>query len=596
MKNRYTVPAVCLAALLSHAAGLQAQTEQTEKNLNREMTLEREYDPSVQDASKVNTLPEIKEPVVTKMVIDYASYTVPAIPAQEISLLPPGKIMTQIDYNKRRGYFNFGGGTHLNLNGDLGYHILNDDINKLNIWVSHRSTNGKNKYLQVDQKQKAKLNDNIGGINFDHTFQYLTLNMGLKYAYSAFNYYGIPEVSSISSADLSSSIESLGVDRDKDQVLQTVQAQVGVTSKENDAMRYHVQLGYTNFSRKYSQYIDVDGVRQHAFNLDLDFHAPFDGDKCIGIAGNFNYFNYSNEGEKDPYYYHFDSHLQGTLTPYFKVDAEDWRLKIGANVMLITGDDKKFTASPDIEFAYTVANKTELYAQATGGLIANSPYQISQENRYINPSLNVLTSRRNVDALLGIKSAAAGSFWFDLFAGYQYTKNDVFFIPAYFSSVMADFGNALDVDQANSQHLLVGLNMKYSFQQLVDLHLKGIYNHWSISHEDEYYEQISSAYPAGNDEKHKAYGKPEFELNAGITVRPTSKITALMDYNLLTNRYTPQVKMKNINELNLTGIYDLNDTFGFYVKLNNLLFQKQELYYGYPLQRFSAMVGVNINF
>ena len=69
-----------------------------------------------------------------------------------------------------------------------------------------------------------------------------------------------------------------------------------------------------------------------------------------------------------------------------------------------------------------------------------------------------------------------------------------------------------------------------------------------------------------------------------------------MDYNLLTNRYTPQVKMKNINELNLTGIYDLNDTFGFYVKLNNLLFQKQELYYGYPLQRFSAMVGVNINF
>ena len=49
------------------------------------MTLEREYDPTVQDASKVNTLPVIKEPVVKKMAIDYATFTVPADPEKEIS-------------------------------------------------------------------------------------------------------------------------------------------------------------------------------------------------------------------------------------------------------------------------------------------------------------------------------------------------------------------------------------------------------------------------------------------------------------------------------------------------------------------------------
>ena len=69
------------------------------------MTLEREYDPTVQDASKVNTLPVIKEPVVKKMAIDYATFTVPADPEKEISLLPSGNIMTDIQYNKRRGYF-----------------------------------------------------------------------------------------------------------------------------------------------------------------------------------------------------------------------------------------------------------------------------------------------------------------------------------------------------------------------------------------------------------------------------------------------------------------------------------------------------------
>ena len=91
------------------------------------------------------------------------------------------------------------------------------------------------------------------------------------------------------------------------------------------------------------------------------------------------------------------------------------------------------------------------------------------------------------------------------------------------------------------------------------------------------------------------------ELNAGITIRPIDKLAVALDYYLATGRSTQlygegEYKMNNINELNLTATYTLNDTFGFYVKANNLLAQKYELYYGYPRQRLSAQVGVNINF
>ena len=52
MKTIYNVKALCVVALLGSAAAASAQEDVTkEKNLNREMTLEREYDPSVQDAS-----------------------------------------------------------------------------------------------------------------------------------------------------------------------------------------------------------------------------------------------------------------------------------------------------------------------------------------------------------------------------------------------------------------------------------------------------------------------------------------------------------------------------------------------------------------
>ena len=165
MKTIYNVKALCVVALLGSAAAASAQEDVTkEKNLNREMTLEREYDPSVQDASKVNTLPVVKEPEVRKIPIDYSNYTIAADPQKEISLLPSGNIMTQMDYNKRRGYFNFGMGTRMNINGDLGYHILSTEKDQLNLWYSHRSTNGKPKDYDV----KAKINDNLGGINYKH--------------------------------------------------------------------------------------------------------------------------------------------------------------------------------------------------------------------------------------------------------------------------------------------------------------------------------------------------------------------------------------------------------------------------------------------
>ena len=72
MKTIYNIKALCVMALLGSVATVSAQENKTkEKNLNREMTLEREYDPTVQDASKVNTLPVIKGPVVKKKAIDY---------------------------------------------------------------------------------------------------------------------------------------------------------------------------------------------------------------------------------------------------------------------------------------------------------------------------------------------------------------------------------------------------------------------------------------------------------------------------------------------------------------------------------------------
>lgn len=586
MKTRYSIKALCAVALLSTAVTAGAQENKTkEQDLNREMTLEREYDPTVQDANKVNTLPVVKEPEVKKMPITYAGFTVPADPEKEISLLPSGSIMTDIQYNKRRGYFNFGAGTYLNLNGDLGYHILSTEKDKLNIWFSHRSTNGKVKYLQIDEKVKAKLNDNMGGLNFKHVFEKLSLDMGLKYGYSGFNYYGMPVLPAWSSVRPDLSI----VDRETNQVNQTIQGKIGIESKEDAPVGYLLDVGYTNFSHKYALSKTEDGPTEHAFDVKFDLNAGFGGNQRIGLGGNVAYFNYNLPTAGNKEYLFFENHAEATLSPYYKIEGDSWNVKLGANLMFITGENKKLMASPNITADIEVADKTVLYAAATGKLYSNSMYETSLVNRYINPTDELLPSRNFLDATLGIKSGVAPGFWFDIFGGYKITKNDVFFVPSVWRNEEGIFANVSNAFQANADHLFMGANLKYSYQQLFDINLKGVYNHWTVDSEYD-----------GNNDSYKAYGKPEMEITAGITVRPINKITASLDYYLATGRYTNaslgNEKMKNINELNLTGNYTLNDTFGFYLKLNNVLFQKYELYYGYPMQSFSAMVGVNINF
>lgn len=580
MKTIYSIKALCVMALLGTVATVSAQEDKTkEKDLNREMTLEREYDPSVQDANKVNTLPVVKEPVVKKMPIDYAPYTVAADPEKEISLLPSGNIMTDIQYNKRRGYFNFGAGTYLNLNGDLGYHILSTDKDKLNIWFSHRSTNGKVKYLQMDEKVKAKLNDNMGGLNFKHEFEKLSLDMGLKYGYSGFNYYGMPAINISSNYYPGANNHDLSTN----QVNQTIQGKIGIESKEEAPFGYLLDFGYTNFSHKYAMTKDLDGPTENTFDVKFDLNSRFGGNQRIGLGGNVEYFNYSLPTAGHEEYLFFENHAEATLSPYYKVEGDNWNVKLGANVMFVTGENKKFMASPNIAADVEVAEKTVLYLNAGGKLYSNSMHDISQINRYINPTEELLPSRNFLDATLGIKSGVAPGFWFDVFGGYKITKDDVFFVPSNATNSFANVSNALQID---ADHLFVGANLKYSYQQLFDINLKGVYNNWNVKEKD--------------GQKYDAYGKPEMELTAGVTVRPIQNITASLDYYLATGRKTwvrgINEKMKNINELNLTGAYTLNDTFGLYLKLNNVLFQKYEVYYGYPLQSFSAMIGVNINF
>ena len=610
MNTNLSIKLLCATTMLGTATTICAQEDKSKDNdaLNREMTLEREFDPTVQDANKVNTLPAVKEPEVTPRPIDYASFTSPADPEKQIATLPAGNIQTAIDYNHRRGYLDFAAGMHRNINGDFGYHILSTEKDKLNFYFSHRSTKWDTDVLAVNEYVEAKLNDNLGGINYEHEFEKAILKIGAKYGYSAFNYYGLPVGRCITNNWCTTGIDEYASDRKTNQVNQTIAATVGIESPESqasDKVGYQVDLSYINFGHKYGIGKFADGPTENTFELGFNLFKNFWSIHNIGISGLFEYFNYSIPAEKPMegsvpegnfYQYHFKNHAEGAINPYYRVGGENWNLKIGGKFMFATGEESKIMGSPDVALDVTVADRTVFYLTAGGKLYSNSMYDVSNICRYIDPTRELEPSKNWLDGIIGIKSGVARGFWFDIFAGYKITDNDLLFLPpsSYYDG---HFTNLINGYQAiNTKLFYVGANLKYKYQQWFEIGVKGIYNNWS----GDYGDNIIGP----NREPEHVWGKPEFVFDADVTIRPIDKLTIALSYHLETGRYTlpdaPDAtnifKMKDINELNLRASYDFNRTFGLYAQVNNLLNQGYDIFYGYPAQGITVMGGISLRF
>jgi outer membrane receptor protein involved in Fe transport len=56
------------------------------------------------------------------------------------------------------------------------------------------------------------------------------------------------------------------------------------------------------------------------------------------------------------------------------------------------------------------------------------------------------------------------------------------------------------------------------------------------------------------------------------------------------------VNLKDIHQVNVSGTYEINDAVSVFAQVNNLLFQRYDLWYGYPAQNFNVMAGINWKF
>ena len=592
MRKKNIVFAIALfVAGFSSSTYAQQSAKQDSTDIHKELTLEKEYAPSINDAFKINQLPEIKEPEAPKSKVEFSNYTIPHSISPYLSILNPNSYFTDLATSKQKGYLSVGVSSLLDINGDFGYQILNNDNDYLNIYASHRSSNNKVTYLQEDIKQKMKINDNLGGINYSHNFEKIKFVADAQYLYSTFNYYGYHVTG-----------YNPGFDMDRNQGNNMLQAHLGATSIYDEPVSYKINLAYTLFNQKYG-YDKRRGRTENRIMIDTELLTNLNSTTKIGIKGHIKNYNYNLPEDyfplgEDSYMSSNKSYATISAIPYIAFEGDNWNAKTGLSVNAQVGGMKKFLIAPDMHFNWYPMDKLQLYLVATGGIKDNSSYDMYYENRYIAPFYRIRDSRTPLDATLGTKFALLPNVGIELFTGYKITNDEHLYIykaPSlgYFSDII--MGQFIAPQYVKAQTFKLGGAVQYSYQDIFDLGLKLTYYKCTTKKSKE---------DANNPlfGKSLAWNKPGFvsDLNMGFKV-PDVPLRFDLIYHLEVGRkhFEPSTdgkNMKDIHDLSGKGTYSINDTFSVYVAANNLLFQKYDFWYGYPAQGFNVMGGLNIKF
>jgi hypothetical protein len=280
------------------------------------------------------------------------------------------------------------------------------------------------------------------------------------------------------------------------------------------------------------------------------------------------------------------------------------RIKLGAHVDYSAGFDAGLRVSPDALIQYTFADSYIVYAQAGGGFRANDFRRQTALNPYVYSLIPPLyevyeapraTQLRNayerLNASIGFRASPANGLWLNLYGGYQRRKDDV---------ATDGLWRFYNMDPAN---FYGGAEVRYAYKNIFALRANAIYRSWSVK--DVPYPVVSP--PWYNDIPMPALRytnmlamKPVVEGDIRVEARPISPLQVHVGLTYVERkRYAVEgvsTRKAPVSNLYLGADYTLLSFATLYVRVDNVLNRKYEIYDNIYAQRFNFLGGLRFRF
>lgn len=562
-----------------------AQRDSTK--MRQEVEVTKAYQPTVNDAVKINDIPVIKPEAAETPSFDYSIYSKPVFSTFEVTPVKAAKMVGDPKAEMGNGLLKLGAGNYLTPYGEFFFNSKPDQKSNFGMHFRHLSSHGKIKLLN-DDKIKAPESENTAEIFGKKFFRRSTLEGSLAFDRKAFTYYGY-------SGDLLTDEEkeaAIHYFRDK-QHFTKGSAQLNLKSETRSAY----DLNY-DFGANYQYLITKTGQSENQAVLSGIMNKKFGSTFGALSASVTTYRSDSiwnvrkNEfGQKNQVLIRFN--------PTVKWAGDNASFLAGLNTTLISddGEDLDLMAWPKIKAEWSpVAKVLTLFAGLDGNLKHNSYSAIASENPYADPYHDVLNTNTNYAVSGGFKGKIGAKTNYVTTASYSKISDQYFYV-LYGQNVMnmssvspLKLNNTFDVVYDDLKLLKLSGEIMHSLNENLTVHMSGNYYSYEL-------ETIQ-----------EAWQMPDFDFTFSAAYRPSNMLKFTTDIFLIGGRkgliseplnsslISKTVNMDPIIDLNFGLDYQLAEKLNLFIKLNNFGFQKYEQWLGYTQKSFNMLAGLSYSF
>ncbi len=561
IKRLVILPLVSVIAFSSFGQG-------TERDYNEEVTIRGSYDPTINQAFKINTKPETFSLILKKPEFVFESIEVEQPTQITLEAIDAAKIRTDRKAKIYNNYLKAGIGSWISPYIDFAHSSGSNDA-VFNASVFHISS-----FRNIPDYSPSPYSNSRVKVGWKKLMNNHVFSISAGYGLNTNRYYGYKP----------DDFPNVTMDEDNlKQMFNLIKANVGFKSQYKKESKLHHAF---NVSAYY--YFDKYKTSETNAQFDFDLHKAFSVTKLLnfqhlGLEGKVEYY-----GNKDTIKSNTDVLIEGT--PYFKAKYGIVNFLIGLRFAYLSSSNSIFAFNSIVKADLNIIPEAlTIYAGIGGGLEKNSFLNLSDKNPWVSSVIPMEWQNNNFDISGGLRGNIARQLGFNLQARFVSFKNMGFFvntseskiwgppIPMNKFNVFYDDGNVTNFSG----------ELTYQFGTDIKIWLNGEYNIYNL------------------DSLTQPYHKPISLVSLGGSWLIKKKVNVWLEGIFVGQRYAVDNELLIVaQEITLDGFFDLNlglsynitKDFSVWLSGTNLLNKNYQRYYNYPVQGLEIMGGIGLRF
>jgi len=563
-KILYTLLALAPVAAL-------AQTQ--EKTLNKQVEVTRSYEPTINDASKLNIMPKITDTLKLTPNFKYSIFSKPLESYFPVKPIAAAKLVDEPKTDLYDFFIRGGIGNYSTTLFDIYYNSPRNQDYSYGAYFKHRASTGK---VELEKGPKVPTNNSKNEIALfgKKIFSSAILSGGVSYSHNRNLFYGID------SAQMAKPTFRFNKDS-LTQYFNNIRAEVNLKSFYLDSthINYKASVGYDYYNDKSDfgeNHVSVGGEVFKYIQKDY-------------LGAGLNILHVGKSGSFDTV-----SNTVVSVLPMLRKYGSFYTASIGVNFTNdVWGNNTKSYFFPMGHLTLDAAGSFFVpYVKVGGYLEVNSYKKITSENSFVMPGIYVENTAHKMVLSGGIKGNVSASVSYNVWGGYELIDHQFFFLNEKGSK---RYYNNFNVIYDNMSKTTFGGEIALAVKNFLDIGVR------------------AQVYSYSLDNEAKAWGMPAFESSVDATYRHNEKWTFKASIFTVGSRYVkwmdnfnskgevilpkmPAVKLSSFVDVNLGCEYQFTKRIHAFININNLLNSDTDTYYQYKTYGINGVIGASYSF